>query len=146
MFTMIFILYLSKASKDCHNSDISDILKISRRNNAERSVTGILVHKNREFLQYLEGPEEIITPLYEKITNDPRHEGIKTVEEGEIESRVFPNWEMGFASEINFQPLQMKWEMDKLAQFSFAENMSDCLQIVKEFINLPTLGENFPED
>ena len=143
---MIFILYLSKASKDCHNSDISDILKISRTNNATKGVTGILVHKNREFLQYIEGPEDIVKPLYVKIANDPRHEGIKTVEEGKIEERVFPNWEMGFANEINFQPLQMKWEMDKLAQFSFAENMSDCMNIVKEFINLPTLGVNFPND
>ena len=104
---MIFILYLSKASNDCHNSDISDILKISRRNNAERSVTGILVHKNREFLQYLEGPKDIITPLYAKIMKDPRHEVIKTVEEGEIENRVFPNDLDFFAANPN--PSKRRW-------------------------------------
>jgi hypothetical protein len=51
---------------------------------------------------------------------------------------------MGFASEVNLQPLQMKWEIDKLAQFSFAENMSDCMNIVRAFINAPILGENLP--
>jgi hypothetical protein len=143
---MIFILYLSSASKDCLNSDISDILMISRRNNAARKVTGILVHKNGEFLQYLEGPKDVVTALYDKIANDKRHERIKIIENGDLEERVFPNWEMGFASEVNLRPLQNKWEMDKLAHFSFAENMEDCMNIVKEFINLPTLGDNFPKD
>ena len=143
---MIFILYLSRASEDCLNSDISDILKSSRKNNAEMGVTGILVHKNREFLQYIEGPKDIVKPLYDKIKSDQRHKGIKIVEKGSMEERVFPNWEMGFANEVNFQPLQMKWEMDKLAQFSFAENMEECMNIVREFINLPTLGDNFPKD
>ena len=47
---MTFIFYSSKASENCLNSDISDILKTSRKNNSQREVTGILVHKNREFL------------------------------------------------------------------------------------------------
>jgi hypothetical protein len=119
---------------------------ISRRNNAARKVTGILVHKNGEFLQYLEGPKDVVTALYDKIANDKRHERIKIIENGDLEERVFPNWEMGFASEVNLRPLQNKWEMDKLAHFSFAENMEDCMNIVKEFINLPTLGDNFPKD
>ena len=51
--TMTFILYSSKASKSCLNSDISNILKIPRKINSKREVTGILVHKNCEFLQYL---------------------------------------------------------------------------------------------
>ena len=141
---MTFIFYSSKASENCLNSDISDILKTSRKNNSQREVTGILVHKNREFLQYLEGPKDIILSLYKKISQDSRHEAIKIIEKGDIEDRVFPNWEMGFASEVNLQPLQMKWEIDKLAQFSFAKNMSDCMNIVRAFINAPILGENLP--
>jgi hypothetical protein len=141
---MYFILYTSNASEKCSSEDIASILEASRRNNPSNSVTGILISKKPEFLQYLEGPEKAVRALYEKIKTDSRHSSIKTVRDGEIEARVFPNWEMGFAGEEDLQPLKWKWDVDKLTRFSFADELEDSMDVIKSFIGTESLGENTP--
>ena len=141
---MYFILYTSNASEKCSSEDIASILEASRRNNPSNSVTGILISKKPEFLQYLEGPEKAVRALYEKIKKDSRHSSIKTVRDGEIEVRVFPNWEMGFAGEEDLQPLKWKWDVDKLTRFSFADELEDSMDVIKSFIGTESLGENTP--
>ena len=141
---MYFILYTSNASEKCSSEDIANILDASRRNNPSNSVTGILISKKPEFLQYLEGPEKAVRALYEKIKKDSRHSSIKTVRDGEIEVRVFPNWEMGFAGEEDLQPLKWKWDVDKLTRFSFADELEDSMDVIKSFIGTESLGENTP--
>ena len=141
---MYFILYTSNASEKCLSEDIASILDASRRNNPSNSVTGILIFKKPEFLQYLEGPEEAVRKLYEKIKKDSRHSSIKTVRDGEIEVRVFPDWEMGFAGGDDLQPLKWKWDVDKLTRFSFADELEDSMDVIKSFIGTESLGENTP--
>ena len=141
---MYFILYTSNASEKCSSEDIASILEASRRNNPSNSVTGILISKKPEFFQYLEGPEKAVRALYEKIKKDSRHSSIKTVRDGEIEVRVFPNWEMGFAGEEDLQPLKWKWDVDKLTRFSFADELEDSMDVIKSFIGTESLGENTP--
>ena len=116
---MYFILYTSDASEQCSSEDITSILKVSRRNNPSNLVTGLLIYKKPGFLQYLEGPEQAVKALYEKIKNDKRHASIETIKDGEIDARVFPDWEMGFAGEDDLMLLacdesqfgdDLKWE------------------------------------
>ena len=142
---MFFILYVSKASDACTSRDVADILQTSRQNNPGAAITGILVYKNAEFLQYLEGPEAAVQALYDKIARDDRHEAVRIVDRGVTGERVFPDWSMGFAGEANLGLLQKKWELDKIALFSFAENMDACRNFVRAFIDAPTLGENSPD-
>jgi|MDTC01.3.fsa_nt_gb hypothetical protein len=141
---MYFILYTSDASEQCSSEDINSILEVSRRNNPSNSVTGLLISKKPEFLQYLEGPEKAVTALYEKIKNDSRHSSVKTIKDGEIEARVFPDWEMGFAGEEDLQPLKWKWDVDKLTRFSFADELEDSMDVIKAFIGTQSLRENTP--
>tara|TARA_B100000674_G_scaffold442248_1_gene406463 strand:- start:105 stop:536 length:432 start_codon:yes stop_codon:yes gene_type:complete len=141
---MYYILYTSEASENCSEKEISEILKISRKNNQTNSVTGILVYKKPYFLQYLEGPEKTVTSLYEKIKLDDRHIAIKTVNRKKTNERIFPNWEMGFAGEEDLQPLRWKWGLDKLTLFSLAHELDDCMDEIKAFISIKTLGQNFP--
>ena len=143
--TMIkYILYVSEVSENCGDKETADILRTSRTNNARNAVTGMLVRKNRQFLQYIEGPEQGIEELYTKIERDTRHNSVKIIEEGLAEDRVFYDWEMGFADEHNFQPLQWKWQLDKISLFSLAEDAAHCLDFVKEFMGTPALAANTP--
>ena len=141
---MYFILYTSNASEMCSSEEINNILEVSRRNNPSNQVTGLLISKKPEFLQYLEGPEKAVTALYEKIKSDSRHSSVKTIKDGEIEARVFPDWEMGFAGEGDLQPLKWKWDVDKLTRFSFADELEDSMDVLKSFIGSKSLRENTP--
>ena len=113
-----YILYVSEVSDSCGDKETADILRTSRTNNARNAVTGMLVRKNRQFLQYIEGPAQDIEELYTKIERDTRHNSVKIIEEGLAEDRVFYDWEMGFADEHNFQPLQWKWQLFVLEESS----------------------------
>ena len=72
------------------------MLEISRRNNALIDVTGMLVYRDGNFMQAIEGEEETILRLQEKIKRDPRHDGLITLLTQRIETRQFPAWSMGF--------------------------------------------------
>ena len=139
-----FILYVSDVSDHCGDRETTDILKTSRTNNARNSVTGMLVRKEREFLQFIEGPAEVIDDLFRKIQVDDRHRSVTIVDQGLTSDRVFFNWEMGFASEPNIQPLQWKWQLDKISLFSLADDAARCLNFVKEFMGMPMLAGNEP--
>ena len=141
---MYFILYTSNASEMCSSEEIKNILEVSRRNNPSNSVTGLLILKKPEFLQYLEGPEKAVTTLYEKIKTDSRHSSVKTIKDGEIETRIFPDWEMGFAGEGDLQPLKWKWDVDKLTRFSFADELEESMDVLKSFIGTKSLKTNTP--
>ena len=139
-----FILYVSEVADHCGDRETTEILKTSRSNNAKNSVTGMLVRKKKEFLQFIEGPAEIVDALYDKIKVDDRHRSVKIVEQGMAEDRVFFDWEMGFADEQNVQPLQWKWQLDKISLFSLADDTTHCLNFVKEFMGMPMLAGNEP--
>ena len=66
------IVYLSFATDDFqHEKDIDSILAKARSFNIEKGITGMLIYKDKSFLQLLEGNEEDIQDLYKKIKNDP---------------------------------------------------------------------------
>lgn len=93
------LFYCSVATREIFDQDILDILKVSRKNNMERDITGILVYqkKTREFLQILEGEEETIFNALGIIEDDPRHTSVDLVLEQKINERAFKNWSMAFS-------------------------------------------------
>jgi hypothetical protein len=139
-----YILYVSEVADHCGDRETKDILVTSRSNNNQNSVTGMLVRKEKEFLQYIEGSSDSVDMLFKKIETDDRHRSVKVVKQGMTSDRVFFNWEMAFADERNFQPLQWKWQLDKISLFSLADDAEDCLTFVKAFLGTPQLAANSP--
>ncbi len=93
---MFYIVYVSVAAESISKDDLLDILAKSRRANADAGITGMLLYRDGNFMQALEGEEEAVRDLYARIRRDPRHLGIVTLVEGEREDRCFGDWSMGF--------------------------------------------------
>ncbi|GAB4522683.1 MAG: hypothetical protein OHK0046_35590 [Anaerolineae bacterium] len=93
---VINLIYGSSASTMMSDEELLDILQTSRRNNARLGVTGMLLYKDGNFLQVLEGEEDVVMSLYEKIAQDPRHHQVLTILKRPVEKREFAEWEMGF--------------------------------------------------
>ena len=47
-------------------------------------------------MQALEGEEQAVRQVHDRITKDPRHRGLMTLLKGPIEKRAFSEWSMGF--------------------------------------------------
>lgn len=93
---MLSLIYVSSSVKILNDAELLDILKISRSNNETREVTGMLLYKGGNFMQVLEGPEESVNALMEKIKADPRHKDVSILSREPIQTRQFPSWEMAF--------------------------------------------------
>ncbi len=93
---MFFLVYVSSAVQPFSRADLDDLLATSRDNNAMAGITGMLLYKDGNFMQVLEGEEGAVRALYDKIGADPRHKGEITLRQGFTEERQFPDWSMGF--------------------------------------------------
>lgn len=93
---MLSLIYVSTSVKLLNDEELLDILKASRENNSSKDVTGLLLYKGGNFMQVLEGPDEAVEALYEKIKADPRHKDVNVLSREQISARQFPAWEMAF--------------------------------------------------
>lgn len=93
---MFFIIYVSSAIHPFSRPELLDILTKSRLNNAKLNITGMLLYKDGNIIQVLEGEETVVRTLYAKIARDPHHQAIIKLLQGTIEGRQFPEWSMGF--------------------------------------------------
>ena len=93
---MFYLIYVSSAVRPFLPSELVDLLSKSRTYNTEVGITGMLLYKDGNFMQVIEGEEEAVLTLYAKIERDTRHKGLLTLLQGPLTERQFPDWSMGF--------------------------------------------------
>ena len=90
------VVYISRATQQVSEDDLVDLLNVSRKNNILDDITGMLLYRNGEYMQALEGEKSKVEALYNKISRDSRHDEIVVLSRKSIVERVFSNWSMGF--------------------------------------------------
>jgi hypothetical protein len=93
---LVCAVYVSSAHKLLGDEELVELLRIARQNNAARDVTGMLLYRDGNFLQVLEGPASAVDQLIEKIKRDPRHHGLILMSRKGVEERQFSEWRMAF--------------------------------------------------
>ena len=81
-----------------NDDELFELLETLREKNVKKGITGMLLYKGGNFMQFLEGEEHGVKTLFEKIKRDPRHKDIVPIMQDEIEKRIFESWSMGFAN------------------------------------------------
>lgn len=91
------VIYASRVNPK-HLTDLDatllDILATATRENAKRSITGMLIAHGGWFVQALEGPEAAVQERFGVIVRDPRHRDATILGEGRTEARLFGAWSM----------------------------------------------------
>jgi hypothetical protein len=123
---LFFLVYVSSAVRPFSRVDLEDLLATSRDNNARAGITGMLLYKDGNFMQVLEGEEGPVRALYDKIGDDPRHRGKIVLRQGFTEERQFPGWSMGFRD--------------------LESPEARAIPGYSEFMNTPLTGQEFSED
>jgi Sensors of blue-light using FAD len=123
---MFHIVYASSASQAFSKSDLQALLEEIRPKNADLGVTGMLLYKDGNFMQALEGEEEVLTRLIRIIQHDSRHKGLLVLLRGTAEQRLFPDWSMGFRD--------------------LAEERAGKTPGYSDFMNTPLTDANFSQD
>lgn len=90
------LCYISKANYNLCKQDFCNILETSKIRNFKNDITGCLIYHKQHFIQILEGSQDAVESLYEKIKTDSLHRMPRKLYEGIKSGRSFENWEMAF--------------------------------------------------
>jgi hypothetical protein len=93
---LIELTYVSEPAQGMSFLGLMRLLYHSYLRNLRLEITGALIYENNQFGQVIEGPEDVIESLWEKIQQDNRHKNIRLIERKAIGSRSFQKWTMVF--------------------------------------------------
>ncbi|BFM48955.1 BLUF domain-containing protein [Marinomonas sp. THO17] len=94
---MISITYISKAEKVFSDSELQLMLEGFIEKNRLNNISGVLLYNGAgTFIQIIEGEEDSVLAIYEKIKKDKRHSNIVCLRKVNIAQRSFKQWRMGF--------------------------------------------------
>ena len=136
---MYYITYISAAVEPFTQADLLALLAKSREKNQRLGVTGMLLYKDGDFLQLLEGDEAVVKALYATIRADARHTGPVVLAEGKAEARLFTDWSMGFRDlsdpAVRDMPGFSPFLDTPLTAERFAKDPNVCLRLFAVFSN-----------
>lgn len=134
------LIYTSTRAAHTDDLAIRQILTVSRRNNAQQHITGILVHTTQRFFQYLEGNLEQLLTTYERIAYDRRHYKVQLCDCIPITTRLFPSWQMAYR-DLSTRQTILKGSNNKYEEETFRQVLQTSLQsqdyylrILKKFL------------
>lgn len=90
------IFYASTATRPMSDEDLREILTLSRANNQRDGVRGALIYHDMSFLQVLEGPQDAVMALWERLEEDPRHHDLFVFQQKDVEEPIFREWTMAW--------------------------------------------------
>ncbi len=135
---LIQLVYTSYPDK-LTEKEINSILYQSRISNAEKGITGILLRIENLFLQILEGEEEIVCGLFQKIKNDRRHRHCIMFSKTSLQVRQFSKWALDYkainynmCSDIVHRPVK---DENFLLNFLIDHAGNPAVRLVQNFYN-----------
>lgn len=93
---LLAVAYTSVATEPFDDESLSRLLESSRASNGRVGLTGMLLHREGRFIQFLEGPASAVRQLFATIAADRRHERLRVLLEDEVDERQFAEWTMGY--------------------------------------------------
>ena len=134
---MFCLVYASSATTLFSPSQLTGLLSTCHAHNSQLGVTGMLLYKDVNFMQALEGEERMVRDLYAKISRDPRHDGILTLWQGAVPARQFPDWSMGFrglnSPEVRAIPGYNEFLNTPLTGAEFSSDPTRCQRLLTTF-------------
>lgn len=103
---MYQLIYVSSATALFSKEELISILKKSRENNVRLGVTGLLLYKEGNIMQLLEGDKAVVDRIFAKVSEDGRHFNVITLFSGEVAQREFPDWSMGYHDLVSMEVRQ----------------------------------------
>ena len=147
MEQLLRMVYISTSTTPMTDHDagvpieIGRILMQSRKNNPKLEVGGVLYHSNDYFFQCLEGEQDVVNDLYQKIATDPRHKDVQTLSVKRIHRRRFADWSMKYvASEDRINRLVKGFGLDGFNPYQFDEYMIEEVLNAFTQVNDQTAG------
>lgn len=93
---LLQLVYRSLADPNLTQADVLNILRRSQVKNHQEQISGLLIFRNGQFLQLIEGPPLAVHALLKTIQEDQRHREIEVLYESFVDEPTMPTWAMGY--------------------------------------------------
>ena len=92
------LVYRSRAVAPQSFEDLQQITRTAQARNHREAVTGVLLHDDSRFFQWLEGPADGVERVMRSIRADPRHTDLDVLDQRPSSARRFDGWDMKLAT------------------------------------------------
>jgi hypothetical protein len=134
---LISVVYVSSAVSLMSEEELISILQVSRRNNAREGITGMLLYRDGNFMQVLEGPESKVSERLAIICKDSRHRSFLRLVTIHDQTRSFQEWSMGFRNLSSLEPEELSgytsFLSTSLLDASYTTEPSKALKLLNLF-------------
>lgn len=134
---MYSLVYVSSAAEPFSKSELVELLAQCHENNMKAGLTGLLLYKDGNFMQVLEGEKDTVKSVFSRIGRDPRHRGLITLYDEDISERQYPDWSMAFrdldSPEVRALPGFSEFMNLPLNAPSLQANVSLCKSLLLTF-------------
>lgn len=118
------IFYVSSLAADAPLAMVGAVVAHARIANAARDITGVLVFDGLRFCQHIEGKQEDVLALMERIYQDTRHVNIEVFHHGPVAERRFNHFSMAFA---NVEDMDV---LERLEQLSGQQGVDTFMALI----------------
>ncbi len=130
------ISYVSTVSPYLSDSDIEELMDYVKIHNNFLNITGILIYADGNFFQVLEGEEDTIKILFERIRKDPRHYNVIKILDNHIEDNSFSEYHSSFtiiSDRSGYKELHKFLQKEKLSN---PEHFKSISYLTQKFMKL----------
>ena len=149
MSNLVRLVYVSTStnpiaeSRQTVHKDVGRILMQSRKNNPAKQIGGVLYFSNNYFFQCLEGEQEAVDKVYNKIKLDPRHDDLKVISVERVHERKFSDWSMKYvARQDKVTRLLVENGFKEFNPYMFNEGMTRKMLALFQDIKDETVNQN----
>ncbi len=97
MSDLSIIVYRSRAIVPFTDIDLFYLLAHARERNQAAAISGVVLYDRGHFFQWVEGANQQLGQIWNRIRSDPRHTDIQVLADQAVPIRLFENWSMQFA-------------------------------------------------
>jgi hypothetical protein len=134
---MLSMVYVSSITRPLNEEDFTQLLAAARQNNERNDITGLLLYKDGNFMQAVEGPDEAVSTLFDRIRRDSRHHGVLMLLKEQITERRFPNWSMSLKNLNQLEAPQRaqinSFLTDDFTAESYRKNPTSAIKLLLTF-------------
>jgi len=129
------IAYFSTPSGSFREDDLFALLEQSRRDNYKANITGVLLYVLGNIVQVIEGGQEEVESLFDRIKRDRRHTDVTCVVNQQIQERLFSDWSMGYETLTVRQLTQVRpiIKLDQPTEFTLSAEQPAILKTLQLF-------------
>ena len=91
------VVYRSRSVTPMTDVDLFYLLAQARKRNASLGLTGLLLYDRGWFFQWIEGDDQALGGVWNRIRADPRHTEVVVFADQPIPVQIFAGWNMRFA-------------------------------------------------